>query len=297
MTLSTTVDGLVSRVRRDAQATLRPTILTLATDYTAGGTALSVDETTEVGTGSILSIDTELFYVTSRSETTYTVKGAFDGTTAANHSADTLIEVDPRIPKVSLVDFANHEINSWGSELFRVLVADVEVNKGERTYEFDTTDTVLFLLDVRGKPSGANLTWNADAWPRVKTELLRDVPVADFASGKALQLFTFPDVSSLHVVYATPFDLSPFTLTTDLISDVGLTQGQIDVLEAGLRWRLLASGLIPRTNWQAAGMSRDAEEVTAMDVARVAEAARVVRDRRLSDEALELQRQWPTREG
>lgn len=293
MAFGATVDALVSRVRRDAQLTLRPTIATLASAYTAGGATLTINEAIEIGPGSVVAVDAELFYVTSRSGSTLNVLGAFEGTTAADHAGAAFVEVDPRIPKASLLDMAEHEIESWGSELFHVEQAEVAVNKNDLTYEWVETNNVLFVLDAWGTPSANTLI---DRQARIPVRFLRDVSTVDYPSGKAIQLSALPTVSSIHVVYATPFDLDPFTLATDLVSSCHLTRGQIDVLEAGLRWRLLTSGLVPRTNWQAAGMSRDSEEVTALDVIRSIDMARAVRDRLLAHQALELTSQWPMRE-
>lgn len=294
MTLGTTVDDLVTRVRRDAQMTLRPTYATLASSYTAGGASLVLNEDIDIGAGSILAVDVELFYVTSASGSTVNVIGGFEGTTPANHDADSFVEVDPRLPKASLVDFAQNEVTSWASQLFHVDQVDVPVSNAELTYNLDTgSDTVLFFLEVRGTPSATTLL---DRHSYVKARLLRDVPTSTFAAGQAIQLYTYPSASSLRVVYATPFDLSPFTLTTDLVTSCHLTPGQVDVLEAGVRWRMLTAGLAPRTNWAAAGMSRDAEEVTVIDVMRASDMARAIRDRLLTEQALELTRQWPFRE-
>lgn len=293
--LATTVDAVISRVRRDAQLTLRPVVATLNASISAGATTFVTSEDVQVGAGSIAALDTELFYIASRSERTFTVIGGYEGTTEAAHTAGTFIEFDPRLPKVTLLAMAEHELNAWGGRLFRVSSTDVAVTNAERTYDLGVNDPVVFLLDVRGRPAGTTLTWNGDAWPKVTARLLRDMPTTDFASGRAIQLPTFPNVSSLHVVYATPFDLNPFELTTDLVEECGLTRGQIDVLEAGLRWRMLSAGLVPRTNWQAAGMSRDSEEVQTSDLARVTALAKELRDTRLANEAMELERQWPTR--
>jgi hypothetical protein len=189
---------------------------------------------------------------------------------------------------------AEAEIRSWGSQLWKVATANVAVATNERGYNLDTGGAeILYLLDVRLQPTGTTGTWAGDSWPKAKAQLLRSMPTADFAAGQAIQLETFPTrATTLRVAYATPFDLSTFTGPTDLVATCGLTTAQLDVLDAGLRWRLLSSGLVTRTDWQAAGMSRDSEEVNPTDILRAVDMARSIRDRRLADEALELRRQW-----
>lgn len=294
MSFGTTLDDVVSRVRRDWQATLRPTVFAVGATYTAGDTTLHLDgDLAGLSEGSIAAVGTNMLYVTAVGATSLTVLPGWEGAPQSDAAAGDFCEIDPRIPKLSLVEWAEQEIDSWGSQLWRTATAEVSISSSSRIYDFAGTDDVIFLLDVRGRPVGSSGTWLGGSWPKLKTTLLRDVPVADFASGRAIQFETFPaGTSAVRIVYATPFDLDPFELTTDLVTDCGLERSHMDVLEAGLKHRLLDSGLVTRTDWQGAGMSRDAEEVQALDIVRAADMARARRDRRLAEEALELRRVW-----
>lgn len=305
MTYSTTLGGVLNRVRRQWQATLRPTVFTLSAPYTAGGSEINLNgDTSQIGEGSIAEVGTSLYYITATTSSGITVLPNWEGATSENAAEGDFAEIDPRIPRSTLADMAEAEIRSWAGQLWRVAHLDLDVTQNERTYELDTTDDVVFLLEQRLEPFGTNIqvsqgpwlwgqSWAGDTWAKAKAKLLRDANTTAFPSGKAIQLETLPTKSTtLHVVYATPFDLSPFTLSTDLVATCGLTVGQIDVLDAGLRHRLLSSGLITRTDWQSAGMSRDSEEVNPLDIIRATDMARAMRDRRLAEEALELRRQW-----
>lgn len=300
MSYATTLAGVTQRVRRQWQATHRPTVFTLSAGYTAGGTTLNVaQDASAVGAGSIVEVGTSLYYVTAATAGTISVLANWEGATSADASTGDFVEVDPRIPRSTLADMAEAEVRSWGSQLWKVATADVPVVTSERTYNLDTDGAeILYLLGARLQPGGqpvhlAQTTWAGDTWPKAKAQLLRNMPVADFADGQAVQLENLPTTSTtLRVFYATPFTLSTFTLATDLVATCGLAVAHLDVLDAGLRHRLLSSGLITRTDWQAAGMSRDSEEVTPTDIVRAASMAAALRDRRLSDEGLELRRQW-----
>lgn len=295
MTYSTDLDGVISRVRRQWQATLRPTVFTLSGAYTADDDTLSLNgDLADIGEGSIVEVGISLYYVNAVGSSALTVFPNWEGATSANASAGDFAEVDPRIPRSTLADMAEAEIRSWGSQLWRVAAVDVGVTTSGRVYDLDTGgDEVLYLLGARLQPTGTSGTWSGDSWPKTEARLLRSMATADFASGQAVQLENLATrATTMRVFYATPFDLSTFTLATDLIADCGLTPGQLDVLDAGLRWRLLSSGLVTRTDWQGAGMSRDSEEVNPTDILRATDMARAMRDRRLSDEALELRRQW-----
>jgi hypothetical protein len=294
MSYATTLEGVVSRVRRQHQVTHRPTVFTLSASYTADGDTFNLNgDTSHIGEGSIAELGFGLYYITAVGSGSITVAPGWEGTTSADGAENDFVEIDPRIPRSSLADMAEAEIRSWAGQLWRVTSVDLDVGTAERAYDLGTTDDVTFLLGARFQPIG-NTGWSGDTWPKAKAQLLRGMPTADFASGQAIQLENVPTVAtSLRVTYATPFDLSTFTASTDLVADCGLTVGQLDVLDAGLRWRLLSSGLVTRTDTQAAGMSRKAEEATALDIIRAADMARSLRDRRLADEANELRRQWP----
>lgn len=302
--LGTTLDSLAERVRRDAHLGSTGPVFTLDGAITAGATQLTTaEDPTHMAHGSVLSIDAELFHVmnvTSGSKVLDVMPG-FYGSTPANHADDSIIEVDARVPKAAIVDWAEQEIRSWKNQLFRVVTLSLPVNRSERTYDLTgvAATGVIFLLEVRQEPLSATtvndfgISWSGDAWPRVEAKLLRDMPTADFSTGFALQLTHFPrHVTDLRVAYATDFDLDPFVLSTDLIADVGLERGFLDVLEQGVRWRALQSSLVSRSDWRAAGMSRDAEEVSYFDVLRGIDMARMLRDRRLADEAVALRSRY-----
>lgn len=308
MPVSTTIGGLLDRVKRDASLGVYGPIYTLKTSIVAGDSTLEVNEATEhITVGSTLSINLELIRVTAVSPGTsvLTIARGVGGSTAASHTAGDLIEVDPRLPLVALHEWAEHELLSWRKQLFRVDAVDVPATRLERTYPLTPNDSaeVDFLLDVRQQPNGSgaafddyNRTWTGDSWPRVEARLLREMPLGDFASGYAIQLTHYPRFSTnLRVIYATAFDLSAFALTDNLITDVGLEPSHLDVLEQGLRWRALQAGIIPRTDWQATGVLRDSEQVSLLDVVRAVDMARSLRDRRFNDEAMILRSRFPYR--
>jgi hypothetical protein len=296
-----TLDATIERVRRDALLGLSGPIYTLRTAYVAGADTLEIEQTPEhMSMGSVVAVDAELFHVieVDAGSKILTVAPGFYGTTEANHALGAIVEVDPRVPKASLVDWAEQEIESWRGQLFRVLTDTIDTTVTGRVFELAVPAgaTVDFILDVRAMPLGTpwDSTWSLDSWPRHRARLLRSMPVSEFPSGYAIQLYQpTREATQLRVAYASGFDLDPFTLATDLVADCGLTRGMVGVLEEGIRARTLSSGLLPRTDWRATGMSRDAEQVTLLDIVRATDMARSLRDRRLAEEALDLRKQFP----
>lgn len=301
MAYGTTLDATIERVRRDALLGLTGPVYTLRTAYTAGMDTLEIEQTPEhMSMGSVVAVEAELFHVVEvdSGSKILTVVPGYYGTTQANHADGALVEIDPRVPKASLIDWAEEEIESWKGQLFRVVTTSIDSTVTGRAFELAVPAgaTVDFLLDVRAAPLGTpwDSTWSLDSWPRHRARLLRNMPTSEFPSGYAIQLYQpTREATELRVVYASGFDLDPFTLSTDLVADCGLTRGMLGVLVEGIRARTLSSGLLPRTDWRATGMSRDAEQVTLLDIVRATEMARGLRDRRLAEEALDLRKQYP----
>lgn len=307
MTLGTTVGDLIERVRRDAVLMARGAIYTLGAAYNANDTQLVLGQSpSHIAFGSILSIDHELFFVSSMNTSTNTaeVVPGYLGTTPANHANGATVEVDPRVPRGQIADFAQQEILSWHHELWRTVGVDVAVDRANRTYDLaGVTDQIYFLLDVRAMPVGTatsfwNYSWVDDSWAHVNARLLRNQNTSQFASGYALQLNALPQKgSTLRVLYATPFDLSTFDTTTDLVADVGLRAEWCEIVEWGAKYRALTAAVTGRTAFRSGHMSREAEEVSTFDVMRASQYAASLRDQRFTKAAVDLRGETPFREG
>jgi hypothetical protein len=306
MALGTTVDDFVERVRRDSLLASRGPVYTLGSNYTAGGTQLTLTEQiTHIGYGSTLSIDYEMFYVTNTVTSTGLVDviPAYFGTTGADHTEGTVVEVDARFPRAVLLDSLEHEIRSWGKELWRAEPVDLDIDVNHRTYDLaGISGDVYFLLDFRQAPSGSstsfwNWSWTADGLPHLSARLLRRTDLADFPSGFAVQLLKRPTHSSAgRVIIAQPLDLDPFDDSTDLVNDVGLRHEWLDIAEFGVKYRVLNSALIGRSDWRTGGMARDAEAVSALDTVRAVSHFAELRQMRLAKSGVDLRAEYPYRE-
>ena len=301
MTLGTSVDATLERVRRDRMLGSYGPYYSLAGSIIAADTDVSTNEMLDhITMGSMVAVDYEMMRVVEvhHGSNMMTVARGVFGTTAANHAAGALVEQDPQSPKASLLDWAELEIRSWAKQLFRVVVLPLTITQKERTYDLAGVDAlgVDFLLEVRAAPLGTSIqtvpqyyTWTGDTWPKVEAKLVRDLPVSEIPSGFGLQLLHYPrHAGDLRVAYASPFDLTTFVDTTDLVTDVGIDPNHLDILEAGLRARALTGSLQSRTDWRATGINKESQDISVLDVVRAAEQARSVRDRRLSEEVVNL---------
>lgn len=306
MSLVTTVDATLERVRRDATLGSYGPLYTLQSAVDADDTTLMVEHNlTHITRFSILALDYELVLVTDIAHTAgqITVKRGMAGSTATTHDAGTLVEQDPLLPKAHLLDHAELEIRTWEKQLFRVVTLSLDVTRTSRVYDLAGVDPegVDFLLEVRRPPVGTPVSlflssWAGDTWPKVQAKLLRDMPIADLPSGAGLQLLRYPSsAATLRVAYASPLDLSTFEPATDLVDDVGMDPGWIDILELGLRTRALSGSMSSRSDWRATGDNRDAQQVSLLDLVRGVEMSRSQRDARLADAATKLRTRYPYR--
>jgi len=305
MTLATTVDALVERVRRDSLLASRGPVFTVGASYTAGGTTITTAETfTNIGPGSLLSVEYEMMYVqgANSSTKTITVIPGYFGSTQADHAAGVVMEVDARFPKAALLDHLQHEIMSWRHELWREEDLPLDLTVSERTYDLvGITGDIFFLLDVRQQPTGGstfwNFSWTGDAWPHLSARLLRNMPIADFPSSYALQLQQNPTHSSdARVMLARPLDATTLIGTTDLDGDVGVRIDWLDIAELGTKWRALTSAVIGRSDWRTSNVIRSAEEVSALDTIRAVSTFKEMRDARFANAAMDLRANFPFRQ-
>lgn len=305
MTVGTTVDNLLDRVRRDALLGSRGPVHTLASDPGAGGEMFDFNEDiTHIGVGSLLAVGAEIVYVKDVDISAHTVDviRGYLGSTASAHDVGSVVEVDPRFPKAALVNYAQYEILSWGNELWQTTTKDISVVDTQRTYDLDgVTGEVYFLLDVRLKPvsptTNWGIDWSGDAWVHADARLLRDMSASEFASTFGLQFLHTPrHDTTARVALAQPLDVSTFDLNTDLVSGVGLETNWIEIVEAGVRQRALgSSSVMARTDWRAGGMSRDAQQATVFDLLRTAQFADLQRNMLFTKAATDLRSRWPYR--
>lgn len=299
-----TLDALIERTRRDALLASRGPYFTLASGVGTNATLLTLNESfTQIGIGEMLSIDYELFYVqgTNAAAKTVTVIPHWLGSSTATHSTNALVEIAPRFPKAALADWAKAEIQGWGKRLWRTTARDIGVTMNVNTYDLGTTGDVDFLLDVRMKPVGTDLTWwnwswVNTRWAHAECRLLRQMNTTEFASGFGLQ-FMRPLMKSTtaRVAVAQPFNFASFDGTTDLVATTGLRAEWEQIVEAGIKWRALTSTAIGRSDWRSANVARTAEEVTPTDTLNMASSLRTQRQLWLTDAMTDLRSEFPFR--
>lgn len=242
--------------------------------------------------GTVFEIGSEQFYVwtTNDANKSAVVERGFNSTTAAAHSADDIVTVNPRFPRARVLQQLNADLSDLSSPLnglFQVKTVDISYNGSDRMVNITGATNIQNLIDVRYR-------YLSDDYPIIRdTRLLSDMPTSDFASGYALAFDTLVRAGTIRVIYRAAY--GEFTAETDTVASVGGSDHLDDVLALGAQIRLMAGREIKRNFTESQGDTRRAEEVPSGAVANsILQLQRLRRDRVMA-EAARLNRQYPLR--
>lgn len=242
--------------------------------------------------GSVFEIDSELFYVWEAVSGTKTliVERGFNGTTAATHTANAIVTVNPRFPRAQILEALNDELADLSSPmhgLFQVKSFDDDYNGSDMLINLPQVANIIDILTV-------HIRHQSDEYFQVrKVKLVRDLPTDDFSSGYAIKFEQPVRQGRLRVVYKAPFT----ALTNEsqnLVTYAGLPATCEDIVNIGVQIRMMAPREIKRNFTESQGDTRRAEEVQAGAVGNsITNLIRMRRDRIMA-EAHRLTRQYPT---
>jgi len=242
--------------------------------------------------GSVFEVGSEQMYVwtTNSSAKSAVVERGFNGTTAAAHSAEDIVTVNPRFPRLRVLQQLNADLADLSSPLnglFQVKTVDIAYNGSDRMVNITGATDIQNLIDVRYR-------YLSDDYPIIRdVRLLTDMPTSDFASGFALAFDSYVRSGTIRVIYRAPY--GQFSTESNTVADVGGSDYLDDVLALGSQIRLMASREVKRNFTESQGDTRRAEEVPSGAVANsMLQLQRLRRDRVMA-EAARLNRQYPLR--
>lgn len=286
--LGVTIGDLVERTRRLCYGSRWPALDKLAaavTSSTANAIQLTY-ATDNVRAGSWLGIDYEDLYGWDNPDGSknVSVERGQRGTDAATHASGALVEVDPRFSRGQILQTLEEEIQSWSRDLYAVAVVDLSAGSTDDALDLDGSDgrQVFRVLGAWRDPLRSE-----ERWTPVETQLLTRQSTTDFASGYAVTFRPLGYTATLRVAYAYDFNLAEFDPGLDL-SVLGLSSHMADIAPYGAAWRLLTADEANRTDDQAAGRSRRAEEVPPTSRLRAGQGFLSIRNSRLTDERRRL---------
>jgi hypothetical protein len=211
--------------------------------------------------GSVFEIESELIYVWEADATAKTleVERGYGGTTPASHSSGVVTTLNPRFPRVGMLDALNSELDDLSSTangLFRVATVDLTYNGSDRQINLTSSGTIIELLDAR-------LRYLADDYPVIRNVRLQTgLPTTDFASGNSI-VFDEPVMAgTIRVRYKAPF-VRATNEASDLTTNCFLPATCDDIVETGVMLRMMNAREIKRNFIESQGDTRRPDEVPA----------------------------------
>lgn len=287
----TTTADLISETRQHFLGGIKEQKNKLGSAIDADDTTVAVDyDLGSIGPGAVLSIGLERMYVwAAASMANIVVERGWDGTAATTHADGAIISVNARCDDFSILRAINNDLASLSSPnkgLYRLRSVDLTYNPSSYGYDLTSAGTVIGPpLEVWAEGTGTG------EWVRVPPGAYVYNPSADtsdFASGRSLDLIGYGTPGqSVRVVYRAPFvPLTTLAQDVQAVSFLPATANDIPPMGAALQ---LATGRpFARSDAQAQGSTRRAEEVSTQDTLIATSGLRARHEDRIRDEALRL---------
>ena len=220
-TASTVIDRITKAFNRHDNADV------LATSMNNSTTSLSYTGILPAwGPGTVVEVEQELMMVQSvdTSLKTATVVRGWLNTTAASHSSNLTIYVNPRVSRDDILDLFNDCLTAIYPNIYKV--STTTASYSTNTIGYNVPSDVSKILSVQYL-----LNTNAEQWEYIGDyELMQNMATSDFAGGNALMIKkSLPSAASIRITYASPF--TRFTAeSNDMTSTVGLQDYMTDLL-------------------------------------------------------------------
>lgn len=290
-----TLDQVVTKTKSKLMGSVgRDKINTLNDNYNSSVTTLGVTYTpgAEISPGVVIEIDYEQMMVVSQSTTTLNVIRAWNGTTAASHTAGTVVYVEPKFPRQAILDEVSNELRALPQTIFTTGTAVLSFASNTNRVDLTGATGTVYRIIHADRSS-----FEGQSYPGFKPtlQLIRNADTSAFASGYAVAIeggLTYGQTATVRVVYAKSLATTTLTSSTDLQSTVGLPLTAEDILAFGAASRLLYDKETLRLDFTRQGQSRAAEEIPPEVQGRQAQRWRLEADRRISEEAMRLIGIW-----
>lgn len=270
-----TVSTIIERMRRQLASSVRMEINTFGAlaiaDEVETTITLSYDLADSLRSGAVLSAGRELMRVINVNATAKeaNVIRAWQDSTLEAHAVGDEILVNPRFTRFDIFDALIEEINSWAPDLFYVTDTQFDVLDNAQTVELPLVlANAIGVIRVRGR-SAANAA-TSTSWPQYEFRLQRGgTGVWSQALDSGLSIRILSGATSggrlargnVLVTVAMPFSTVGVAETTDLVADLGMSESMLDVLQLGIKYRLMGDDEFGATGRTTQDEPRRAEEV------------------------------------
>lgn len=292
----TSVLNTLERIRRQLSSSHRSEVFALAEDVDISETSIDITPIpgAAIVEGSDISVDLEKMRVTAATAGTLTVIRGWLDSDAATHTNGAPVWANPRFSPIDIFDAMIAEILSWGPHLYRVVATEFALAVDTNVVEAPVAVSDAYdLISVTGRYDDSLTTW-----PEMNVRLQRGaVGWSGAATSGMLLRFIDGWIGSVFALWSVPFDLSTFTVATDLVADVGLEQSMLDILEMGVKLRLLSDDETAMSARDVQDEPRRAEEVPLTSIPPMLQQLYAIYSRRKTEEVNKLRTRYPYRAG
>ncbi len=295
-------EAVIQKTRRRLYSGVREQTVQLTQDFAAGGEVLYASGAfmNAIQPGAIIGIDLEMFYVTSASTTTLTVVPGYEGSTEADHTAGTLVYINPRFSLFDIGVSINDDLldlsapyNGLGQETY----IDVTFNPTYVGYDLGPTfsATSSRILEVSYKIAPPVRTYPLIR--RGKYRVIRNQSDTEvFPSGNGIILYesAYPGLP-IHIQFLAPFQ-PLVNLTDDLTAVAGLSPTMYDLPDLGAAIRLMQPREIKRNFYESQPDPRKAVEIPPNAVANSSTKLEMQRQKRIDAECDRIEQAYPNAE-
>ena len=178
------------------------------------------------GPGSVAEVDQELMLVQTVDTTlkTATVIRGWLNSTAASHTANTPIYVNPRVSRADVLDLFNDCLTAIYPTIYKTSTTTATYSTNTIGYNMPSDTSKILTVQYQ-------VNTNASQWEHIGDfELMQNMDTSDFAGGKAVMIRkSLPSSASIRITYASPF--TRFTAeSNDMTSAVGVQDYMTDLL-------------------------------------------------------------------
>lgn len=291
---------VIAKTRRRLLSGVREAAVLLTEPYTAGSPTLNVEGSflNAIQPGCILSVDLEVFYVTSVTTAgSVGVVPGYDGSTEADHATGTICYVNPRFTNYDIGVAINDDLLDLSAPyngLGQVLTTSFTWNPTYLGYDLGSQFSPISssVLEVSYKLAPPVRTYPTIRDYRVD----RNADTTVFPSGVAIILYQ-PAYTGLPVTVKFLAPFSPLVnLTDDLTEVAGLPASMYDLPDLGAAIRLVQPREVKRNFLESQPDPRKAPEVPPSAVMNSSAKLEMQRQKRIDAEADRLSRAYPHRE-
>jgi len=305
--MTTTLNDWVEKVWRRVYSNSPDNTVQLLNAVGVNDTTITVTPTsaTSMRANIILAIDYEIVYVTNWNSASgiATIVRSYLGSTAATHTANTLVYVQPKYTRFDVAVTLNDELNRLSSPdmgMFQVGVSTVTYNPVYMGYDLGSIpQNFLDVLEIRHK-----IPFPTRNYPKIsKWKVLRSIPDSTvFPSGAGIVIYEggYPG-QPFYIQYSAPYTPVDLTVlanyTADLTTITGLQTTALDIPPLGAEIQLTLPREIKRNFMESQPDPRKSPEVPSMAVSNSVQAMQILYTNRVTEEAARLTRQYTRTEG